>query len=439
MNTGDTIAAISSAVGPAARMVIRLSGPRAIDIAQPICPDASFEPARAMRSELTFANLRCPAWLYSFRAPHSYTADNLIEFHIPGSPALAKLLLDDLLRRGARLAEAGEFTARAYFAGKLDLTEAEGVAATIAASNEQELQAARQLLAGELARRLRPAMEMIAQTLALVEVGIDFAEEDVTFLAAHEIRRRVEEIDLMLARLLEESTRFERLVHEPRVVFVGRPNAGKSTLINALIGRTRSIISDIAGTTRDVLSAELDLPHGRVLLLDVAGIDRDYNPEDSIAMQMHDHAMLAVESAEHVVLVRDVTDSRSPPALPRQPDLFVLSKKDLAPTVSAQSSLAISARTGDGLAQLRNALDSLAFAHSAGGERTGLVLNSRHVACIEETRAALTRVNERVSDGSAELIALELREALDAVGRVLGNVTPDDVLGRIFSSFCIGK
>jgi len=441
MQTGDTITAISSAVGPAARIILRLSGSSAHDIARSLAPEAPLEPASAAHTPLVFAGLTCPAWLYAFRSPHSYTGEDLIEIHVPGSPVLAKLLLDDLLHRGARLAEPGEFTARAYFAGKIDLTEAEGVAATIAASNQDELNAARQLLAGELARRLRPATDLIAETLALVEVGIDFSEEDVTFLPADEIRRRVDEIDSTLATLLSESTRFERLAHEPRIVFVGRPNAGKSTLINALTGHQRSVVSDVAGTTRDVLSAPLALPRGIVQLVDIAGLgaSTDATVTGEIELQMRVHALREMESADHVVLVRDVADNESPLDVGRPQDLTVISKIDLSDNGPRSDSnhLGVSARTGAGMSDLREALDHLAF--GAAGPGVSLALNRRHVACIEDARAALRRVPGRVDDGAAELIALELREALDALGRILGSVTPDDVLGRIFSSFCIGK
>ncbi len=407
-----------------------------------------------------------------FQSPRSYTGEDLVEIHLPGSPVLAKMLLDELFRRGVRGAEAGEFTARAYFAGKLDLTEAEGVAATISASNEQELQAARQLLAGELARRLLPAVDLITHTLALVEVGIDFSEEDVTFLPKDEILRRVQEVETALARLLDESSRFERMVHEPRIVLAGRPNAGKSTLMNALSGQERSIVSNVAGTTRDVLSAPLDLTHGRVQLVDVAGLadtpwvtsepgvaqaSRPHSPmpdtgeppvprsgessaDVSIEHRMRERALQAVESAEHVVLVRDIADALPPIDLPRSPGLVVRTKSDLrAGHISAAASreMVVSAVKGNGLAELRDALDSLAFGRE--GSDAALALNRRHVAAIQEAREALSRVADRVSDGGGELIALELRESLDALGRVIGSVTPDDVLGKIFSSFCIGK
>src|SRR5271170_1090774 len=242
MFSDDTIAAISSAIGPGARMIVRLSGPQSLEIAERLCPGESIQATAAKYAMLDFASLRCPAWIYTFRAPASYTGDDLIEFHLPGNPLLARLFLDHLRSDGARPAEPGEFTARAYLCGKMDLTAAEGVAATIAAANQEQLDAARQLLAGELANRLAPVMQSLADTLGLVEVGIDFSEEDVTFLLTDDLRRRIESADRDLAQLLDESDRFDDLVHQPRIVLVGRPNAGKSTLINALANRPRAVI-----------------------------------------------------------------------------------------------------------------------------------------------------------------------------------------------------
>src|SRR5687768_3936739 len=218
MLSGDTIAGISSAVGPAARMIVRASGPHIIPIASSLCRASLPGAGEAARASLSFAKLHVPAWVYVFRAPHSYSGEELVEFHIPGNPLLARLLLGELTAHdGVRQADPGEFTARAYFNGRLDLTEAEGVAATIAAGSEQELRAARQLLAGELTRRLRPATDRIAETLGLVEVGIDFSDEDVTFLRPAQIVERVGDVDALLRELLESSARFERLSHEPHV------------------------------------------------------------------------------------------------------------------------------------------------------------------------------------------------------------------------------
>src|SRR5687768_16377195 len=183
MHLGDTICAISSAVGPCARIVARLSGSDARTIASPIVPDIRLDRALASLVALHFDDLIVPSWLYCFVAPRSYTGDDVIEFHLPGAVLLARMLLNELVERGARHADAGEFTARAYFNGRMDLSEAEGVAATIAAQSARELHAARQLMSGELARRLRPTLDLLADSLALVEVGIDFSEEDVSFLS----------------------------------------------------------------------------------------------------------------------------------------------------------------------------------------------------------------------------------------------------------------
>jgi tRNA modification GTPase len=441
MNAQDTIAAISSAVGAGARIVVRLSGAQAHRIVREVSSADEVTPGGAAPTSIFPGVI---GWIYTFVGPRSYTGDDSAEFHIPGSPVLARMLLDEVVRRGARQAEPGEFTARAYFNGRIDLTQAEGVAATIAATSARELRAARQLLGGELARRLTPVMDNVAQALALVEVSIDFSDEDVTFLSADDVRARCKTASEQLGRLSDESARFERLGHEPRVVLVGRPNAGKSTLLNALAGHERAVVSNVAGTTRDAIWAEVRLARGRVRVVDVAGLEENFEPrdgisaEESIAAQMREQALREVRTADVVVGVVDGTSAVAPVEVGRALDLVVRTKADLEDAVGKAhpTEIAVSAKTGAGIGVLCERLDALAFGGDTSG--SGLALNARHVRAIGEAREALARAAAAVEAG-AEVVALELREALDALGSVLGKMSPDDLLGRIFSGFCIGK
>jgi tRNA modification GTPase len=430
MNASDTIVAISSAVGPAARVILRVSGPLSRTIATSFAAGHAFSPNAASRHQVAVGGVRFPAWLYSFASPRSYTGEDLLELHLPGNEVLARLTFDHILTLGARPAEPGEFTARAYFNGRMDLTAAEGVAAAVSASNEDELRAARQLMAGALAQRLRPLMDRIAETLGLVEVGIDFSEEDVTFLPTEELHRRAADVESELAKLVSDSDRLERLSAEPTVVLVGRPNAGKSTLLNTLAGTERAVVSPVAGTTRDVLSAEVALPRGLVRLVDAAGIDAPGG--DEIAQSMRRRALDAVQSADVLVLAIDAADTRPPVDPGRDPDLVIRTKSDQPHPRTPD--LHVSALTGQGLDSLRARLDALAFGRTGGGER--LALNRRHLQNLDDARAALRRARDA---GPVEVAAMELREALDSLGNVLGVISPDDVLGLVFSRFCIGK
>jgi tRNA modification GTPase len=283
-------------------------------------------------------------------------------------------------------------------------------------------------MSGELAKRLRPMMDQVAETLALVEAGIDFSDEDVTFLPAAEAADRARGIESELDGLQRESARFERLSHEVEFVLVGRPNAGKSTLLNALAGHERAVVSPVAGTTRDAISAEVSLKRGIVRITDVAGLDAA--PGDEIECKMQSQARDAIGRADYVIEVRDPADA-SPYAGDRTPDIIIRTKADLHPGAD------VSAVTGQGMDQLKESLDALAFGRPSG---SSLALNARHLAAIAEARRLLTRAADAaIADHPPEIIAFELRAALDAMGSIVGHITPDDVLGRVFATFCIGK
>ena len=278
-------------------------------------------------------------------------------------------------------------------------------------------------------------MDVLAQTLALVEVGIDFSDEDVWFLSEQQLSQRIEQAEAQLQRLLVESGRFGKLAHEPQVVLTGRPNAGKSTLLNALAGWQRAIVSPIPGTTRDLLSAQVVLARGMVHVIDAAGVeDQASSVRHGIEEQMRQRALGAVEAGDIVLLLCDVTDAREALKLSRRPDLVVWTKTDLVGD-RHEGGVGVSAVTGAGMDELRKQLDEMCFARPSGTE---LALIERHLQAIGEAQDALAWARQGLSAG-AEIVALALREALDALGTILGQVTPDDLLSRIFSQFCIGK
>lgn len=433
MELDSTIVAVSSAAGSAARMIVRVTGDQAFALARRLVDDELPAPPAAFRTQIRVETLRIASWLYLFAGPRSYTGQDLVEIHLPGNPLLGTSLFNALTTAGARPAEPGEYTARAYFNGRLDLTQAEGVAATVSAANANQLRAARSLLAGELPRRLAPITESLVQLLARIEAQIDFADEGVGEIPADELSVGIWRVRRNLQTLVNQSGRFERISHAPRIVLAGRPNAGKSTLLNALAGCERAMTSPRAGTTRDVLSALAMLPSGQVTLIDAAGLTEPGDDPIEIAMQARAHA--AAAAADVLALVRDPADSLPPPELPREADLTILTKQDIHPSPATHLlGRCVSAHSGWGMASLRADLDRLAFGDSAAG--AGLALNARHVRAIDECLGALARIEAAMP---AELIALELREALDALGSILGQVTPDDILGRVFSSFCIGK
>jgi len=460
MNSGDTIVAISSAVGAAARMIVRVSGPRAFPVASSILT----APVRGDHASSPHW-FTVPSIAYCFVGPRSSTGEDIVELHIPGNPLLARDALARLIAAGARQAEAGEFSARAYFNGRIDLTQAEGISLAVSAANEGELRAARQLLAGEPRAMCQASLEQLASTLALVEVWIDFTEEDVIFITPAQIAEQLQKLDDDLHTLLSQATRFDRLTHEPTFALVGWPNAGKSTLLNTLAGQQRAVVSHVAGTTRDAISAEVVLQCGLVKLIDAAGIepedlDQRFSPQAHINSQMRKIAEKAAATADFVILVHAADDSRAPPELGRAFDCVALTKVDCSDAVAeggagcelrspgrgddaspqhaffpADTLIRVSAHTGEGIETLKQSLDALAFGRPGGAS---VPLNERHLTAIAAARRGLSEARAAAA-APAEIVALHLRQALDALGTITGQITPDDVLGRVFATFCIGK
>jgi tRNA modification GTPase len=448
----DTIVALSSAAGPGARAVVRVSGKQAFAVARTLVPElpaaitARHWHAGQVRLEELHSSL--PVELFCWPAPKTYTGRDLVELHTISSMPLVDLLITRCLQAGARAAQPGEFTMRAFLAGKLDLTRAEAVLGVIEARDRQELDEALAQLSGGVAQPLQVLRDDLLNLLADVEAGLDFADEDIQTVDRTALLHRITK-GLALITLVRKQMEQRTLAQRPfRVVLAGRPNAGKSTLFNALVGRDAALVSPTPGTTRDWLEANLTVDGVTLTLIDTAGLRETAEALDAAAQSLGRgevergdlvlwcHAPHEQDSSEDPFSARRHTralNGSSDGAAPRL--LEITTKSDLGE--AAGDLLAVSAMTGAGIAQLRRQLAAAAKEHGGSPLAASLSRCRHHVeSCLTHLRAAHHLTLE---EQPAELLALELRLALEDLGAMVGAVYTDDLLDRIFSRFCIGK
>jgi tRNA modification GTPase len=412
-----------------------------------------------------------PCLLYLMRVPHSYTREDVAEIHTIGNPILLEMLLEELLSRARkshkalRLAEPGEFTRRAFLNGRIDLCQAEAVLRIIRSRSDAELRLAVRQLGGETSRLLKETQERLAELLCHLELSLDFSDQDIEPLPQETLKTRLEIICNELHHYQKEDTNIKR--GGVRAVFYGPPNAGKSSLFNALLGRPRAITSPHPGTTRDTLEAELTLHGIPFCLVDTAGIESENSFSDrpeglSLQGMAMSRSQKAMEASDLTLLVLDGCEPLKGtlesfyPAYPEDslPTLLVINKSDLfgsgpchpqrplpenlPPHWHHLPLIYTSALTGRGLEDLREKMVEQVL--SGGVDRTPSPINSRQRLLVAEGLEALERAMECMKQASTqELVALELREALDALGQVCGTITSAGILERIFSQFCIGK
>jgi tRNA modification GTPase len=444
-SASDTIVAIATPPGRGGIGVVRISGSQARAIAKTLC-GIEPEPRRAQLAAFTAADGSAidRGLALFFAAPHSFTGEDVLELHAHGSP----VVLDALVRRacelGARVARAGEFSERAFLNGKLDLNQAEAVADLIASRSEVQARAALRSLEGEFSRRADALAKLIVRLRVEIEAAIDFSDEASEGASKPVIERLFEDAANGLQALLAAARRGVRLTDGMHAVIVGEPNVGKSSLLNALAGNDRAIVTEMPGTTRDVLRESIVLGDVELTLADTAGLreSTDLVEGEGIRRARVElaRADLVLRVVERTAAVASATlFDGTPPSATR---IVIVNKIDLDGAPPSRSEcdgalcIALSARTGEGLDLLRAALREAALGGERGGEFSA---RSRHVLALERAGASLQNARSALATATPELIAEDLVAAQRALGEIVGTFTSEDLLGAIFSTFCIGK
>jgi len=452
MKARDTIVAVATPPGKGGVGVVRISGTLVPQIAAALL--GGIPPARLARlgtwRDARGGLLDTGLALY-FPAPHSYTGEHVLELHGHGGDVSLDALVERIVELGARRARAGEFTERAFLNDKIDLAQAEAIADLIDAGSRRAAQAALRSLQGEFSARVNATRAALTSLRVYVEAAIDFPEEEIDFLGSQELRERLEDVRQRLGSVLKAAEEGAILARGLTIAIAGPPNAGKSTLMNALAGHDVSIVTPVAGTTRDLLRERVQVEGVAVELIDTAGL-REVTA-DAIEAEGMRRAREAIHRADHLLFLVDASEDPQAKAFEIEratlpagvPVTMVMNKVDLLPrmpdavaaTADAPAVLPISAATGAGLDVLRRHIAALA---GLGGEGEGAFsARARHVDALQRAMAHLDAATAQLGGKQGELAALELREAQRELGEVVGDVTSDELLGRIFGSFCIGK
>jgi len=450
VNTQDTIVAIATPPGAGGLGIVRLSGARSRAIAESILrlpEEHQWKPWRASRAFLLDED-GAPVdevVVTFFAAPRSYTAEDVVEISCHGSPVVLRHCVSRALAAGARAAEPGEFTLRAYLNGRIDLPQAEAVRDLIQATTLYQARVAAKQLEGSVSRAVKPVKERLVELISLLEAGIDFAEDDVSVAPAEEIDARLGEVLGGLDRLLA-SYAWGKYVHDGiTLAIVGRPNVGKSSLFNALLGEDRAIVTDIPGTTRDMVSESFSLEGVPVRLLDTAGIRQSSDVVERLGIERTQRAMADADLTLVVLDLGEPLSDADREILARTESqgwrLVVGNKRDLPRRMEAGiEQVAVSAQTGDGIGELKQALIGRIAPEGISAPQSGLITSARHEALLREAREAAQKAREANSIGLPhELLLLDCYAALRPLDALTGATTADDILNRIFSTFCIGK
>lgn len=455
--TPGTIAAIATPVGEAGLAVVRISGPEALAVAERCFRPAGKEavqPSAAATHTIHYGHVFRDGrnidevLLSVMRAPRTFTREDAVEITCHGGILPAKLVLDTVLASGARLAEPGEFTRRAFLNGRIDLAQAEAVADLIHSRTELALRAANEQLAGKLSRRINELRDRLMHILAHVEAHIDFPEEDIAPDTWSQLVAGLEQCLGFMEELLRTANEGQILRHGIRAAIIGRPNAGKSSLLNQLLGHNRAIVSAVPGTTRDTIEETANIRGLPVVFIDTAGLREARDEIEAEGIRRSRQSLLKAELILHILdasqpLTPADTSFLEESAAKKR--ILVRNKIDLPrqlklPPRLSELAVDVCCLTGQGIEALKNAIKDFAWSGEIKAEMLEVMINSRHQDALNRARSAAARTLEALrSDQTLELVAMDLRIAANAVGEVVGKTTTEDLLDAIFSQFCIGK
>lgn len=446
----DTITAMATPNGVGAISIIRISGNKAIDVADSIfkgkmhITDANTHTVHYGKVVDAQNNFIDDVLLTIFKAPNSYTGEDVIEVSCHGNPLIGQKIIDLLLEKDVRIAEPGEFTMRAFLNNRIDLAQAEAVIDIITSRSDASLRGARNQLDGLLSNSVSILRNSLLDTLSFLELELDFSEEDVEFVAKDELLKKITLIIKKIDELLN-SYRFGRVIRDGvNVAIIGKPNVGKSSLLNYLLKESRAIVSSTPGTTRDVIREEISIDGVLFKLFDTAGIRLS---EDIIEKEGVRRSNEAIVNSDLVLFVNDVGQGYSEDLYDELRQLTkedriitVMNKIDLSSKSDLGDGIKISAKTGEGIDNLIDQMKQSTLGSANYSEKSAIVSNIRHFQCLCSARNSLSdaivSVNQKYS---GEFIAVDLRNAADFLGEIIGEVTSEDVLNNIFSKFCVGK
>ena len=444
-----TIAAIATPVGEGAIALLRISGPDALAIAGRVFggkrKPASFGPRRQYLATVYNPDgLPLDEVLASVHpAPRSYTGEDVVEITCHGGILLTRRVLEAILAAGARSADPGEFTQRAFLNGKMDLTQAEAVMDLIQAQTDLALRAASEQLVGRLGQRITALREDLLGLIAHVEAYIDFPDEDIQPETGALLLDRMDGIRGALDELLATADQGRILREGVRAVIYGEPNVGKSSLLNALIGHDRAIVSELPGTTRDTVEEFINVRGLALHLVDTAGLRDSADPLENAGISRTHQKLAGADLALRVVDGSRAPSNGTAPSGAAAAEILVVNKADLGVDLAwngKPDAIHISCLSGEGLPALRDAIYNRITTGQARWQQPAIAINARHQACLQRAREALGTARQAMAEGlSPEFVAVDLRVAVEAVGEIVGGAGTEDILSRIFSTFCVGK